>query len=63
VIVCHCQVVTDDAVSRAVEGGADTLARVCRATGAGSDCGACVFGVKRMLRQCLDSQPDLELTA
>ncbi len=48
-IVCHCQVVNDRAVRASVQAGARTLADVCRATGAGRDCGACVFSVKRLL--------------
>ena len=48
-IVCHCSVVNDRAVTEAVDAGARTLAGVCAATGAGRDCGACVFSVKRLL--------------
>jgi len=49
VIVCHCQVVTDQQVKRAVDNGAHSLAQVCGATGAGRDCGSCVFSLKRLL--------------
>jgi bacterioferritin-associated ferredoxin len=49
VIVCQCRVVNDAAIATAVELGATTLASVCRATGAGSDCGTCVFSVKALL--------------
>jgi bacterioferritin-associated ferredoxin len=49
VIVCHCRVVTDRAVVDAVRGGARSLAGVCRSTGAGQDCGACVFSLKRLV--------------
>jgi bacterioferritin-associated ferredoxin len=49
VIVCHCQVVTDRAVGDAVRDGARSLAGVCRVTGAGQDCGACVFSLKRLV--------------
>ena len=48
-IVCHCRVVTDRQVAVAVDGGARSLARVCRETGAGQDCGACVFSLKRLV--------------
>src|SRR5687767_12219452 len=51
VIVCHCQVVNDTAIVDAVEAGATTLATVCQATGAGRDCGSCVFSVKALLCQ------------
>jgi bacterioferritin-associated ferredoxin len=49
VIVCHCRVVNDSAVAAAVDDGASTLADVCRVTGAGTDCGVCVFSVKALL--------------
>lgn len=50
-IVCHCHVVSDREVMRAVDEGARSLAAVCRKTGAGRDCGACVLSVKRLLCQ------------
>jgi bacterioferritin-associated ferredoxin len=49
VIVCHCRVVTDRQIAEAVGRGAGSLARVCRSTGAGQDCGACVFSLKRLV--------------
>jgi len=49
VIVCHCRVVTDRAVVDAVRVGARSVAGVCRSTGAGQDCGACVFSLKRLV--------------
>jgi len=49
VIVCHCTVVNDRMVAEAVESGARTVSQVCRATGAGRDCGACVFSVRRLV--------------
>ena len=48
-IVCHCQVVSDRAVADAVRAGARSLAGVCRSTGAGQDCGRCVFSLKRLV--------------
>ena len=48
-IVCHCHVVNDRAVAAAVRDGARTLGEVCRTTGAGRDCGACVFSVRRLV--------------
>ena len=48
-IVCHCRVVTDRAVADAVRNGARSLSGVCRSTGAGQDCGACVFSVRRLV--------------
>ena len=59
-IVCHCHVVNDAAIAAAVDAGARTLGQVCRSTGAGSDCGSCVFSVRRLVcghvsRQVLES--------
>ena len=48
-IVCHCRVVTDRAVGDAVRAGARSLSGVCRTTGAGQDCGSCVFTLKRLV--------------
>ena len=48
-IVCHCRVVTDRAVGDGGRGGRAHLAAVCRSTGAGQDCGACVFSLKRLV--------------
>lgn len=48
-IVCHCGVVDDRQVAAAVDAGARTVASVCRSTGAGRDCGVCVFAVKRLV--------------
>lgn len=48
-IVCQCQVVSDREVTAAVDSGARTLAAVCRVTGAGRDCGSCVFTLKRLV--------------
>lgn len=48
-ILCHCAVVNDQAVVDAIHNGAETLADVCRSTGAGKNCGACIFTLKRLL--------------
>ena len=55
-IVCHCRVVTDRAVAEAVREGARSLAAICRSTGAGQDCGSCVFSLKRLV---CEAQPEL----
>lgn len=62
-IICHCGVVSDDDVRRVCADGARTLAQVCRATGAGQDCGSCVFTVKRVLcqhKESVDSPMEVE---
>jgi bacterioferritin-associated ferredoxin len=51
VIVCHCVVVNDQQVAHAIDQGARTVANVCRATGAGRNCGSCIFTLKRLLCQ------------
>ena len=48
-IVCHCRVVTDRQVADVVRQGAVSLSSVCRSTGAGQDCGSCVFSLKRLV--------------
>lgn len=48
-IVCHCKVVSDRAVVDAVRAGARSVGSVCRSTGAGQDCGSCVFSLKRLV--------------
>ena len=55
-IVCHCAVVTDRDVRDAWTAGARSLGQACRATGAGTDCGTCVFSLKRLLCEHVDSE-------
>lgn len=56
-IVCHCAVVSDRDVKDAYDSGARSLAQACRTTGAGKDCGTCVFSLKRLLCEHGDSVP------
>ena len=66
VIVCHCGVVNDRAVVDALKSGAQTLGGVCRATGAGQSCGACVFSLRRLLCEhepTVASLPEVEVAA
>lgn len=48
-IFCHCAVVGDRQVAEAIDAGARTVASVCKATGAGRECGSCIFSVRRVL--------------
>lgn len=48
-IVCQCKVVSCRDIHDAVDTGARTVAQVCGSTGAGRDCGSCVFTLKRLL--------------
>lgn len=50
-IVCHCRVVNDRSVEAAFDEGARTVSAVCRATGAGQDCGSCLFTLKALVCQ------------
>jgi bacterioferritin-associated ferredoxin len=54
-IVCHCEVVNDAQVSHALDNGARTVAQICGATGAGRNCGSCVFTLKRLMCEHRDS--------
>jgi bacterioferritin-associated ferredoxin len=54
-IVCQCAVVSDGDVSAAVRSGCRTLRQVCAATGAGRDCGSCVFAVRGVLNRATEA--------
>ena len=60
-IFCHCAVVSDRDVAAAVESGARTVAQVCKATGAGQQCGSCVFSVRKVLCEHEGSQESRNL--
>ena len=45
-ILCQCKVVNDRQIDDAIANGARSVSAVCRATGAASECGACIFTVK-----------------
>lgn len=55
VIVCQCKVVSDADLRLAVEAGARSLASACRATGASSDCGHCVFQVRAVVKDLVEA--------
>nr|WP_246051035.1 (2Fe-2S)-binding protein [Nocardioides guangzhouensis] len=57
--MCHCRVVSDRAITAAVAEGARTVAAACKATGAGRDCGTCVFSVRALLCQHLEEERGL----
>lgn len=54
-IMCQCRRVSDRRLHKAIDHGCTTLAQVCRASGAGNDCGSCVRSIKEMLEQSLGS--------
>ena len=49
-IVCSCRLVSDRLIRQRIDAGASTVDEVLRQTGAGSDCGACLLDIRRMLR-------------
>lgn len=48
-LVCHCAVVNDAAVTRAIDDGARTVAEITAACGAGGGCGGCRPTLCRLL--------------
>ena len=57
-IVCHCGVVSSRDITEAWEQGARSVPEVCQRTGAGQNCGTCVFSIHQIL--CEHEQaPDL----
>ena len=48
-IVCHCGVVSSRDITEAWEQGARTVPEVCTRTGAGLNCGTCVFSINQIL--------------
>jgi bacterioferritin-associated ferredoxin len=47
--VCICLAVTDREVTEAIDRGADSIAAVTRACGAGGDCGACHETIQQII--------------
>lgn len=60
-IVCHCQVVSDRAIRRAVREGASSTTEVARACGAGGRCGGCSAAVEAIIES--ETQGRLALRA
>ncbi len=48
-IVCHCHGISDRAIRRAVQSGAETRREVSRACGAGVSCGACRPAIREII--------------
>jgi bacterioferritin-associated ferredoxin len=48
-IVCHCGVVSSRDITEAWDQGARTVPEVCDRTGAGLNCGTCVFSINQIL--------------
>lgn len=58
-IICHCRVINESAIADAIDSGANTLGKICQSTGAGQDCGTCVFAVRRFLCEHEVTEPVL----
>jgi bacterioferritin-associated ferredoxin len=50
-LVCHCMGLTDARIRREIRSGASTRRQVRRACGAGEDCGTCLDGIDRLIRE------------
>ncbi|MFN8549361.1 MAG: (2Fe-2S)-binding protein [Candidatus Eisenbacteria bacterium] len=50
-LICLCKAVSDSRVRSLIREGARTLSDVARATGAGTDCGACRETIAALLRE------------
>lgn len=48
-IVCHCEVISEHAVVATIDNGARTLDQVCKMSGAGQNCGGCIFSLEQIL--------------
>jgi bacterioferritin-associated ferredoxin len=48
-LVCHCNGVSDRKIRRAIRDGATTPGEIARSCGAGSTCGGCHEGVRKIL--------------
>lgn len=61
-ILCHCALVSDRAVRRAVaDGAADLDALAARCGGAGADCGGCRRALRSILAACAAGEPEVEV--
>ncbi len=50
-IVCVCHALNDRHVQQCIDDGANSVAKLARKCGAGTDCGACVCELRAMLVQ------------
>jgi len=58
-ILCICQSVTDREIDAAIRNGAQSLADVSRACGAGGDCGCCRGSIEQLIeRDCGSNRAD-----
>ncbi len=50
-IVCLCHGVSDRALRKVIEEGADTLPAVAKSCGAGTDCGSCHNHIRQLIKE------------
>jgi len=55
-IVCLCHGVDESEIKELVEEGADSLAAVGRACGAGTDCGACRGQIEAIIEEVCEAE-------
>ncbi|HVE47671.1 MAG TPA: (2Fe-2S)-binding protein [Acidimicrobiales bacterium] len=55
---CLCRAVTERAVREVVAAGAATVSEVRATCGAGTGCGGCLPSLRRLLRECLGTDPE-----
>jgi len=56
-LICHCQVISNQAIQQAVDAGARTVGQVGRANGAGTCCGGCVPAIAELIENRMTSRP------
>lgn len=54
---CLCRAVPERSVREVVAAGASTVAEVRATCGAGTGCGGCLPSLRRLLRECLSTEP------
>jgi bacterioferritin-associated ferredoxin len=54
---CLCRAVPERSVREVVAAGASTVAAVRASCGAGTGCGGCLPSLRRLLRECLSTEP------
>jgi len=57
-IVCQCLTTNEATIRHFAAHGADTVADIGRACGAGTDCGSCLITIRAVLDQCRDVELD-----
>jgi bacterioferritin-associated ferredoxin len=62
--ICICKSVTDGQIRKAVqEQGVRNMRGLCQELGACNQCGKCAREAKQLMRECLQEQQTLEMSA